>query len=52
MRCFLAALQSGIPKKGSVSKWVQHNVEQEFLELYYFCRDAVAGFPPSVGVKV
>ena len=31
--------------------WVQHDVEQEFLELDDFCPDAAASFPPSVGVK-
>jgi hypothetical protein len=42
-----------IGKKGSMSKWrwVQHDVEQEFLEFDDFCPDAAARFPPPVGVK-
>jgi len=32
-------------------KWVQHEVEQEFLELDDFCPHAAASFPPPVRVK-
>jgi hypothetical protein len=30
---------------------MQHDIEQEFLELEDFCPDAAASFPPSVRVK-
>ncbi|WP_245283748.1 recombinase family protein [Bradyrhizobium sp. URHD0069] len=36
---------------GLMAQRVQHDVEQEFLELDDFCPDAAASFPPSVGVK-
>ena len=35
----------------SKGNWMQHDVEQEFLELDDFCADAAASFPPSVGIK-
>jgi hypothetical protein len=37
--------------KGSISKWMQHDVEEQFLELNDFCPDAATSFPPSIGVK-
>ena len=30
---------------------MQHDIEQELLELDDFCPDAAASFPPAIGVK-